>query len=86
MDYNDLINGAFELGCSYFTCRNAWQMHLDKKLRGVYWGLFAFTTAWGIWNLHYYPHLDQWFSFVGGIFVVSGNLAWLVLAWRYRKN
>lgn len=40
----------------------------------------AFFSAWGIWNLVYYPTLGQWASFIGGVLLVAGNVAWVVLA------
>lgn len=80
----DLINGLFECVGSLFTWRNALQLHRDKEIRGVYWPIWSFFAAWGIWNLYYYPHLHQWFSFVGGCLLVGGNVAWSVMAIRLR--
>ena len=40
----------------------------------------AFFTAWGIWNLVYYPAIGQWYSFAAGIVLAAGNLAWVMLA------
>lgn len=45
----------------------------------MYWPMTAFFTAWGFWNLHYYPSLEQWFSFYAGIVLVLGNLCWVGL-------
>lgn len=58
----------------------------DKKVRGVSSVAQWVFTSWGFWNLYYYPHLGQWLSFAGGIVIVSGNFAWVLLAWKYRKN
>lgn len=80
----DLANAAFELFGAYFSWRNAWQLHLDRSIRGVYWPAWFFYSAWGIWNLYYYPALDQWLSFWAGAVLVSGNLAWIALAVRMR--
>jgi hypothetical protein len=38
----------------------------------------AFFTAWGWWNVMFYPALGQWCSFAGGLFMVAANAAWLV--------
>lgn len=73
----DLVNGLFEAGGAYCTWRNAWQLHKDREIKGVYWPLTAFFTAWGVWNLWYYPALGQWFSFYAGIVLVTGNLLWV---------
>lgn len=73
----DLINGLFETGGAYCTWRNAWQLHKDREVKGVYWPLTAFFSAWGVWNLVYYPALEQWLSFFAGIALVTGNVAWV---------
>ncbi|KKL71436.1 hypothetical protein LCGC14_2094960, partial [marine sediment metagenome] len=44
---------------------------------------FVFFTAWGYWNMFYYPHLGQWFSFFGGFAIVFVNTVWIVLAITY---
>lgn len=73
----DLINGLFELGGAAFLLLNVRRMYRDKELRGVHWSPAFFFTTWGLWNLFYYPHLDQWWSFAGGLAIVSVNAAWL---------
>lgn len=80
----DLINGGFELIGAYFTWRNWLQLRRDRTITGVYWPTTAFFSAWGIWNLVYYPALGQWASLVGGAVLVAGNVAWVVLAIRLR--
>lgn len=83
---NDFINGAFELCGALFTWRNAYQLYLDKQVRGVYWPFYGFLVAWGFWNLYYYPSLGQWFSTAAGVVLVAGNMAWLGLALSYRRK
>lgn len=78
----DHINGAFEMVGALFTWRNAWQLHRDKEIRGVYWPITGFFAAWGVWNLWYYPSLAQWWSFSGGVLLVLGNAAWVAQAAR----
>jgi len=46
----------------------------------------VFFTSWGMWNLFYYPHLGQWYSFAGGVFIVSVNTFWLGQIIYYRRN
>jgi len=75
----DLINGSFELVGAYFTWRNWLQLRRDRTIAGVYWPTTAFFAAWGMWNLIYYPALGQWASFIGGVALVAGNVAWVVL-------
>jgi len=83
----DIINGSFEIVGGCFTWVNAWHLYQAKRTQGVYWPTWLFFTVWGAWNLIYYPMLGQWFSFIAGIWLVSGNAAWVVLAIYYnRKN
>jgi hypothetical protein len=43
-----------------------------------------------VWNLYYYPHLDQWWSFAGGLVIVAANVLWIGLMvyylWRERTG
>lgn len=80
----DLVNGGFELLGAYFSWVNTWTLYREKEIRGVYWPAWAFFAAWGLWNLYYYPSLDQWASFSAGILLVSGNIAWVALAINVR--
>ncbi len=76
----DLINGTFELVGAGFTWRNAWQLKQERTIAGVYWPTILFFTVWGAWNLLYYPALDQWVSFFGGVLLVLGNAWWVLQA------
>jgi hypothetical protein len=79
----DQINGAFEFGGSLVYLLNVRRLIRDKAVRGVSWIPQGFFTAWGVWNLYYYPNLNQWWSFSGGLCLVLINLVWTVLAIRY---
>lgn len=80
---NDLINGLFELFGGLLLAINVVRLRKDKSIKGVSWLPVAFFTAWGLWNLHYYPSLNQWFSFAGGLLVVFMNGFWLALLVHY---
>jgi len=82
----DLLNGCFELFGSAFILLSIMKVLKTKSSAGVNWIHPAFFTAWGVWNLFYYPHLGQWLSFVGGIGVVSANIIWVSLLIKYRKT
>lgn len=83
----DHINAAFELAGAFFTWRNALQLYRDREIRGVYWPAWLFFTAWGLWNLAYYPSLNQWWSFVAGVALVVGNVAWCGFAvWLWLRS
>jgi hypothetical protein len=82
----DYINGLFEFIGSYFTWMNARTLYRDKEVKGVYWPATAFFSAWGIWNVIYYPALHQWASFFGGVVLVCGNIAWIILLITYKRS
>lgn len=82
----DLINGLFEFVAAAFIWMDVRRLRHDRTTRGVYWPGRAFFAAWGLWNLFYYPNLDQWMSFAGGCAIVAVNIWWCTLAWRYRHN
>jgi hypothetical protein len=85
----DHVNAVFEALGAYFTWKNAVSLYRDQEIKGVYWPAWLFFAAWGLWNLYYYPSLGQMWSFVAGIVLVAGNLAWVGMAlklWRLRRR
>jgi hypothetical protein len=83
MSTPDLINALFELGTGLAAWHGCWVLYRDKHVAGFSGLLMPWVTAWGFYNLFYYPHLDQWLSFFGGLVVVSGNSLWIVLMLYY---
>jgi hypothetical protein len=86
MQLNDVVNGTFEFGAGLFNLLNVRRILKDKKLDGVSWIPTVFFSLWGLWNLFYYPSLNQPLSFVGGLSIVCVNLLWLYLVWYYGKR
>lgn len=86
IDPADFINGSFEAIGAWATWANVARLRADRRVAGVDWRSMAFFTGWGLWNLFYYPHLGQWLSFAGGALLVSGNVAWVALALKYRRG
>lgn len=82
----DLINAVFEAVGGAMGWLNVAQLYRDKAVRGVNRFAIGMFTAWGFWNLFYYPQLGQWLSFGGGLVIVSANAAWLTLAIKYRRG
>ena len=74
----DVINGAFELVGGLCSWLNVYKYIKDRKVEGIFWPTSIFYAVWGCWNLFYYPALHQPCSFIGGIFLTSGNLMWLM--------
>jgi len=75
----DLINGLFEFGGGILLWLNVRRLYKDRTLMGVTPWPVVFFTLWGYWNLWFYPALNCWWSWAGGLFVVAANTAWLVM-------
>jgi hypothetical protein len=82
----DPINGFFEFAGSALLWLNVAALVRDKKIAGIKWYSVAFWTLWGLFNCAYYPSLSQWWSFAGGVSVVSVNCVWLALLWKYSRS
>lgn len=74
----DLINGSFELLGALPICLSIRRLYLDGQVKGISVIHVTFFTLWGFWNLFYYPHLDQWLSFWGGVALAGTNTVWLI--------
>ncbi len=86
MSYPDLINGSFELIGAPFILLSIIRLHKDKQVLGINWAHPGFFTAWGLWNLYYYPHLGQWYSFIGGVAIVIVNAVWVAQMLYYSRK
>lgn len=82
----DAVNGLFELVGAVFILLNIARLRKDRRLNGVHWLSTTYFTSWGLWNLFYYPHLGQWYSFLGGCVLVATNTAWLIMLAWYSLN
>lgn len=82
----DLINGLFELFGAILIAINVRQILKDKEIKGVHWIPTGFFSLWGFWNLFYYPHLDQWLSFVAGVLLFITNTTWVSLMIYYGRK
>lgn len=81
----DMINGMIEFfGClmALNNCRVLWQA---KAVAGVSILSTTFFNVWGVWNLYYYPSLDQWWSFSGGVALVTANTLYIILLIKFSK-
>ena len=75
----DLVNGLFEMIGGLILWMNVHRLYRDRRVSGVSVAPVVFWSAWGFWNLWFYPAVSCWWSFAGGIVVVLANVAWLVL-------
>lgn len=82
----DHINGLFEAVGGVLLLLNCWRMYRDKEVKGVSLAPCFFFTAWSYWNLIFYPSVGAWWSFAGGIIVVSTNTLWLIMIGYYKSR
>ena len=86
MSLPDLVNGAFEAFGSLFILNHCRALYQSRQADGVSLLSTAFFSAWGFWNIFYYPHLDQMISFYGGLAIASANLVWIYLIVTIRRE
>lgn len=82
----DIINGLFELLGGLFILNHCRAVLRDRSVAGVSIAGTVFFFLWGLWNLFYYPHLDQLWSFAGGVLIVIANCLWVGLLIYYRNG
>jgi len=84
--WQDTTNGVFELCGGIFITLHCIKLYRQKMVRGT--SIAAVTTfvLWGFWNLYYYPHLNQWLSFFGGIGTVTANIVWVAMLIYYTRK
>jgi ABC-type transport system involved in cytochrome c biogenesis permease subunit len=83
MSIPDAINGAYELCGGFFLLANCIRLYKDKEVKGVNLWSAVFFSTWSWWNLYYYPSLNQWCSFYGGLIIAITNATWSALALYY---
>lgn len=81
----DLINSLFEGFAGLMVLNHCRVLHAEKMVRGVSVVSSFFFTVWGVWNVYYYPTLNQPLSFYGGLFVVVANAVYVWMMIFYRK-
>lgn len=85
MIWQDLVNASFEGGMACAIWPSVVKLWWDKRVRGFHWFTITVPTAWGFWNLYYYPWLGQHASFWAGVAVVSSNVIYLSMMAYYLK-
>ena len=86
METPDLINGLFESLGSLFILLSIIKLYRDKQVRGISYIHVGFFSAWGLWNIYYYPYLGQWVSFLGGLLIVITNTVYLGMLIYYSNK
>ena len=86
MSLPDIINASFEAGAGLAVLHHCFKLYEHKQARGLSIPAVLFFTVWGLWNLFYYHHLGQFWSFAGGIVVTITNLAYLAMLFVYARH
>lgn len=69
----DLINGLFEFAGALAGFWNVAVILRQRQVKGFAPLAYIYFTAWGVWNIYYYPVLGQWFSLAGTIAITISN-------------
>lgn len=80
---SDFCNGCFEAAGALLIILHILRIRRDKTVHGVHWFPFAFFLSWGFWNLFWYSSLGCWFSFAGGVLMVSVYNYYCYCLWCY---
>lgn len=79
----DFINGMFEFVGAAICMSNVRRIRRDRTVKGFDPMTTVFFTGWGVWNIYFYSHLEQWISWLGGIALALVNLVWLIHVFYY---
>jgi hypothetical protein len=82
----DQINAGFELIGAAMIFNNCRMVLRDKLVRGVSILANTYFTGWGIWNVFYYPSLNQVWSFRAGLCICTANILWILLMLYYKHK
>lgn len=84
-EYWDYGNAFFEIVGSVLIWLNVRRLYIDKEVKGYDWRVTMFWTAWGVFNMFFYPAMGLWVSFAGGVSIVIANAVWVTMVLHYRK-
>lgn len=79
----DLINGLFEGFGGLMILNHCRALYNHKYVRGVSVVSTIFFFLWGIFNVYFYKHLNQPFSWWAGIFMTCCNFLYVYLLVYY---
>lgn len=86
MSWPDMVNAGFEFGAGLAVLAHCERLYEDKEARGLSIPAVVFFTLWGLWNIFYYPHLDQPWSFYGGLYVTAINALYVSMLVSYSRH
>ncbi len=85
---SDITMGLIQVISAGFLSKSVWMLYQAKIVRGVSAVTVAFWVAWGLWDLYYFPSLNQWWAFSGGVIVTLMNALYvgLIVRYNYRER
>lgn len=81
----DATNACFEAIGAVLVWTNVRYLLRDRDVKGVNLLVSLYYCLWGAFNVVYYASLGHWLSLVGDLGILSANLVWLCLAWKFRR-
>lgn len=79
----DMFNALFEFVGGAMKLIDVVALYKDKKVQGISLIPVYFFVSWALWNVFYYPMINQPWSFIGGLFLFFSNGLWLGMALYY---
>jgi hypothetical protein len=83
ISWQDSVNAGFELACAILLWLNVRTLYRDKQIKGIALSPNFLYLGAGLWDLYYYPFLNQWISFVACLVYTTGFSLWLGMAVWY---
>ncbi len=81
----DIVNAIFEgLGC-LFVLNHCRVLLREKKVAGLSIISTIFFNSWGFWNIFYYWHLSQVYSWSAGVALTIANTFYVALLLKYKN-
>lgn len=82
----DFVNALFQVMAGVFVLNHCRVLLHDKQVKGVSTASTMFFVTWGLWNLAYFPSLDQQWSLYGAIFVTGANVIYVAMQVYYKRR
>ena len=79
----DLINALFNVGGVTAVWISILTVMHDKNVAGIHWAMFLYFISWSSWNLIFWSHLKQWYSFIAGVLMVVSEFTYMILLIYY---
>jgi hypothetical protein len=79
----DQANACLEMGGAFLRTLDCIKLFQDKRFSGGHLGTALYFLGWGVFNVFFYPSLNQVWSFWAAIALMAMNGLWFVMAVHY---